>query len=141
MTLVIDASVACKWFIEEEGSSAALEAVQSNEGLIAPDLIVAEVCNTVWKKLRGGQVTESQAEAAVESVGGFFDDLVPAAELAEPSFAIARSLDHPVYDCLYLALAERRDARLLSADRRLLGRLENTDWAGRAISLETYRRA
>jgi predicted nucleic acid-binding protein len=37
-------------------------------------------------------------------------------------------LRHPVYDCFYLALAEREDATLVTADRRLIGRLAGSRW-------------
>jgi predicted nucleic acid-binding protein len=55
--------------------------------------------------------------------------------LAGRALAIAESLAHPVYDCFYLALAEQADARLVTADTRLLNRLEGTAWRARGVSL------
>jgi len=52
VTLVIDASVACKWFIAEPQSDSAEALLAGGEVLIAPDLIVPEVCNVAWLKLR-----------------------------------------------------------------------------------------
>jgi predicted nucleic acid-binding protein len=49
--------------------------------------------------------------------------------------AIARDLDHPDYDCFYLALAEQRQATLVTADRRLLNRVRGTQWASVAMGL------
>jgi predicted nucleic acid-binding protein len=51
--------------------------------------------------------------------------------------AISRALDHPVYDCFYLALAEDRHATLVTADGRLLNRLQDTQWAPLAVDLHT----
>jgi len=48
--------------------------------------------------------------------------------LSARAFALAHELDHPVYDCVYLALAEVEDARLVTADRRLLARLRGSAW-------------
>ncbi len=135
MTLVVDASVACKWFIEEEDSTEAAQLLARGEGLVAPDLIIPEVCNAMWKKLCGGQATPAQAKAAVEGLAGLFDDLVASVRLAVRAFAIAETLRHPVYDCFYLALAEHVDSRLITADARLLGRLAATPWAQRATSI------
>ena len=45
MTPVIDASVACKWFIAEAGSDAAEALVAGGQMLLAPNLIAPEVCN------------------------------------------------------------------------------------------------
>ena len=58
MTLVVDASVACRWFVEEEGSVQAEALLTGDEGLVAPDLIIAEVCNAAWRKLRTGRGRE-----------------------------------------------------------------------------------
>jgi predicted nucleic acid-binding protein len=55
LTLVIDASVALKWFIDEDGSDRAAALLDGKELLIAPDLIVAEVCNAGWKAVRAGR--------------------------------------------------------------------------------------
>lgn len=135
MSLVVDASIACKWFVEEEGSAEAEKLLATGEALLAPDLIVAEVCSAIWKKLRAGQMTSMQATAAMEGLPGFFDDLIPCHRLGARSLAIAEALDHPVYDCFYLALAELNDVRVVTADARLLGRLAETTWAQRIASI------
>jgi len=135
MTLVIDASVACKWFVDEADSAQAVDLLASGEALSAPDLVVAEVCNTLWKKQRTGQMSTEQAALAVERLAGFFDELVPGSQLAPRSFAIAAALVWPAYDCFYLALAEIRDTRLVTADARLLRRLADTTWARRAVGV------
>ena len=54
MTVVIDASVALKWFVEEQGTDQAAALLAGNDLLIAPDLIVAEVANAGWKAVRTG---------------------------------------------------------------------------------------
>ena len=135
MSWAIDASIACKWFVEEEGSAAAEKLLVGGETLLAPDLIVAEVCSALWKKLRAGHMTTAQATTAMNGLSGFFDGLVPCHRLGARALAIAGELDHPVYDCFYLALAELNDVKLVTADGRLLARLAGTPWAGRVIGL------
>lgn len=131
---VIDASVACKWLVEEEGSAEAVRLLETGEGLTAPDLVIPEVASVLWKKLLAGQITSPQAKAAVEELPGLFDELVPGVRLAPRSLAIAESLRHPVYDCFYLALAELRNFRLITADTEFVRRLRGTRWA-RMVSL------
>ncbi len=135
MSLAVDASVACKWFVEEPGSADADKFLAGGDELVAPDLIVAEVCSAFWKKLRAGQITAAQAKAAMEELPGFFDDLVPCHRLGTRALAIAGALDYPVYDCFYLALAELNDVRLVTADARLLGSLAGTPWAERVTGI------
>jgi predicted nucleic acid-binding protein len=45
---------------------------------------------------------------------------VSSESLAQQALELARTLDHPTYDCLYVALALREEATLVTADRRLL---------------------
>jgi predicted nucleic acid-binding protein len=63
---------------------------------------------------------------AVDLVARCYEELVPAASLRERAFAMALELGHPVYDCFYLALAERRRTQLVTADSRLLARLKDS---------------
>ena len=52
--------------------------------------------------------------------------------------AIAGQLDHPVYECLYLALAEAEQADFVTADTRLVGEVQATSWEQRTVSLSQY---
>jgi len=135
VTLVVDASVACKWFIAEANTADAEALLVGGSLLLAPDLIVPEVCNVACLKLRRGEIASDQAAAMVDGLPDLFDELVPSVQLAGRAFAIASTLAHPAYDCFYLALAELRGMRLVTADRRLLGRLARTPWARLLVDL------
>ena len=135
MTLVIDASVALKWFVQEDGSDRAAALLETAELLIAPELIIAEVCNAGWKAVRNGTAVPNQLEIAAARLPLVLDELVPMAELAVAATAAAMTLDHPVYDCFYLALAEQYDVRLVTADRKLLRKVARTSWEARIDAL------
>ncbi|MFN3233218.1 MAG: type II toxin-antitoxin system VapC family toxin [Alphaproteobacteria bacterium] len=119
MTLVVDASVACKWFIEEEGWHEAQQIVEVEETLVAPDLIVAEISNIFWRKVRLDQMLPSHATAGIDGLMITLTDIVPCAALVPRALEISLELDHPAYDCFYIALAERKDVKLVSADAKL----------------------
>ena len=93
MKLVVDASVAIKWMIDEPDSELATR---------------IDVGPIVYRPLR---------------------------PLASSAAALARALDHPVYDCFYLALAEAENVPLVTADRRLMAALRTTPLAGRVRPL------
>lgn len=142
MTCVVDASVALKWFIAEEPHGLEAERlVKSGEVLIAPDLLVAETCNAGWRLLRLARIAYEQLERIATALPRFIAQFEPAAPLAPRAVAIAAQLDHPVYDCLYLAVAEVRQAPLVTADGRLLAKLAGSPWAGIAIHVADYRPA
>lgn len=140
MTLVVDASVALKWYLGDEPQWAEARALLDGaEALIAPELIVAEVCNAAWRGVRAKRLSQEQAEAIARSVPAPFASLVAAPGLAERAVVISGRLDHAVYDCLYLALAEIRDVPLITADVRFLRKLAGTPWATSAVHLADYR--
>ncbi len=120
MIVVVDASVATKWFFAEADDVSAREILAGENILIAPDLIVAEVCNAARKKFH---LTESNAKRALEIATGLpqmFRELVAAKALAPRALEIAMDLQHPVYDCFYLALAEFANTAVVTADAHLL---------------------
>jgi predicted nucleic acid-binding protein len=140
VTCVVDASVALKWFLADEQSGAeALRLVQHGEALVAPDLLVAETCNAGWRLLRSGRIARAQFDSIPIKLPRYFAELVALAALAPRAGDIAVQLDHPVYDCFYLALAEARQLPLVTADARLLARLAGSPWAANAVHLADYR--
>ncbi|MEJ2436116.1 MAG: type II toxin-antitoxin system VapC family toxin [Pseudolabrys sp.] len=119
MTLVVDASVAAQWVLEQDASARAA-ALRNEDRLIAPSLVAAEIASAVWKAVRRGDVTPADALVAIDVALLPFDALIPTEELRGRALALAIELDHPVYDCFYLALAEREACALISADARLI---------------------
>ena len=116
MNLIVDASVVVKWFIDEEGKEAA-RALPATHSLIAPDLVLIETFNAVWKRARRGEATQAQVEAVAQVLPGLLQRLVPQAHLFPASAILARELRHPIYDCLYIALALDDGSPLVTADR------------------------
>ena len=129
MTLVVDASIACKWFVDEANSQQARDVLAGGDMLIAPDLLVAEVCNTLWKKVRLGEASAAQAGEVAAELAGFFDDLAAMAPLASAASEMALRLDHPVCDCFYLALAARQDVPFVTADVKFLDAVTGSPWS------------
>lgn len=75
-----------------------------------------------------GEGDPRQAPLTAASLPRFFVRLIALAPLAARAVEIAAELRHPVYDCFYLALTESEDATLVTADRRLIGRLAGSPW-------------
>jgi predicted nucleic acid-binding protein len=116
MSVVVDASVALKWVLNEPRTEAALALM--DEELIAPALWPAEAATALWRHVRLGEIDRDQALARLAAL-----EQAPVASLAiEPHLAKALELaveaDHPVYDCIYLALALHQRAYVVTDDRR-----------------------
>lgn len=117
--VVVDASVAVKWVLPEADLGPAV-ALREMDALIAPSLVIAEIGNALWKSVLRGDVDNSDASAALRIAVGHFDWIVSIDQLAGRALGLAVDLRHPIYDCLYLALAERERVPIVSADARLL---------------------
>ena len=138
MTLVVDASVCMHWFSSEPENAAALRLLDGDETLVAPDLIVPEVCNATWKAVHARLLTAEQAEIIVGRFASALSAIFPTVPLRSRAFAIACALDHPAYDCFYIALGEQQDARMVTADDRLLRRVRNSAWQGNVVPLSEF---
>ncbi|HEV2381542.1 MAG TPA: type II toxin-antitoxin system VapC family toxin [Terriglobia bacterium] len=127
---VLDASVAVKWFLPPATEPLAKEAwrffalhMEGRIWLSVPDLFWTECTNVFWKAARQGRITWDAAEEAIQNLLGQSLYTLPSRELLYAAFGIARKFNHPVYDCLYVALAVRSNAQLITADERLANAL------------------
>ena len=120
---VIDASVAAKWFIEEEYSDAALSVLKEGNQLHAPDFLLLEMDSIVCKWVRRGVITELEGGDLRDALHRYPVQRHPFLSLLDPAFAIAGLSRGSMYDCLYVALAVLLDGKMVTADRRLHDRL------------------
>ena len=130
MNWVVDASVAVKWFVDEELADEAAELLHGPNFLYAPDLIVSEITNALWKKFTRGHITHQQAEVFAASITHAPVDLVPSQSLHQRALNIAIEIRHSTYDCFYLACAERMGEPLITADARLCTVVRDGTYAG-----------
>jgi len=121
-TLVIDASIAVKWVVEEDGTPEAL-AVRQKAKLIAPDLLIAECGNILWKKVKRSELVQREALLAARLLQGAEIELLPTRALCEAATRMALEINHPAYDCLYLALAVENGCQFVTADDHLVRKL------------------
>ncbi len=138
MRFVIDASVAVKLLVDEPDSDAARELAASGQELHAPRLMASEVANALWRKVRVGQIERADAGAAMALLPDmplrWNDDETVTADAVR----LALALDHPVYDCVYLALAHRIGATVVTADRRFVTAVAPTEHGETVTTLADY---
>jgi predicted nucleic acid-binding protein len=135
--VIVDASVAIKWYTPEVRHANAKALLGLADTIFAPELIVSEVTNAAWAKARRGEISEQVAGLIAAWIGSGVPALVPATELNEHALQIALALQHPAYDCMYLACAARESAPLVTDDRRLLTAVGRGAWRDQVIALES----
>lgn len=134
-TIVVDASVVAKLLFAEEDSDAAACALGGGSVLSAPDLIFAELANVVCRKAVRGEVAPGGLAEIASLLAALPIETVPLRELAGDAVAMAVEFGHPAYDCFYVAAALRRDAGLVTADRRMHELAVAAGMAERAVLL------
>lgn len=122
--LIVDSSVAVKWFLPEPLSTEARQVLSGYQSgayrLMAPDLMLAEVGNVLWKKHRFEGLSLEEAQQILLVLLDLDIEWVPAALLINEALSIAAAYTRTVYDSLYLALSLRRGCPYVTADERLV---------------------
>ena len=113
MILVVDTSVAVKWYVAEAGHEKALHLLFTNTELLAPDLLWSETANVLRRKVRMGEMGQEQAVEGVRSLAIAIHGFIPSSDLVEHAMDLSATLNHSVYDCIYLAAALASDDRCL----------------------------
>lgn len=141
-TLVIDASVAAKWFLpaaNEPLTSQALALLDSYRTgqlrFVVPDLFWSELASIFWKAVRQGRWGGTSAESALQLACKRNFPTIPATDLLDSAFRIALAFDRSPYDALYIAAAIATKSELFTADERLANAVAATlpvKWLGAA---------
>jgi predicted nucleic acid-binding protein len=117
-TAILDTSVAIALVVDESGSGAATEAVAGLEMLV-PDVFWGEVSAALVRKIRMRLRSRDDSFAAYDLLRRFVKHTVASEPLGTIAIALSLDIEHPVYDCLFLAAAIAHQAPLLTADRTL----------------------
>ena len=128
MKYVLDSSVAFKWVVPESDTPRAVQLRDEFRAgvheLIAPDVFPPELAHALTRAERQGRIND--AVTRLIDVLTTSPILIPSLPLLLRAADISSTLRVGVYDCLYVALAEREGCELVTADTRLLANLKPT---------------
>jgi predicted nucleic acid-binding protein len=124
---VLDSSVALKWFLSEPDSAKALrlrdDARAGTHELLAPDVFPVEITHAITRAERQGRITPAEGASFVADLLAELPDLYPSLPLLPRAYLLSSLHRQGVYDCLYVALAEREGCELVTADDKLVKNL------------------
>ncbi len=123
MRLIIDASVALKWVIDE-GDAEQADSLERFD-LMTTDLMWCECADIMWRLVQRGQITAEQAHSKLKRLQAVNIATLQTDSLAARALEIAIELQHPACDAFYLAAAERHSIQVVTADVRLLNKLRS----------------
>ena len=106
MTLVLDASVALKWVLEEPDSHLAEALATGAEEVLLPDFWLHEACNVCWLQVRKGVWSATEALEALALLRAQVPP-TPTGDLAlhDAALELGLAVNHSTYDTLYVAFA------------------------------------
>lgn len=136
MNVVIDASVAVKWFIWEEGTEEAQKLLEQLKIFYAPDFFLMEIDSILTKKVRRNELTVSDAFQKRNMFRQLPYKLIMYKQLAEFAFHLATEFSVTLYDAAYLATAVDYDATFHTADKRLANGISGTPFGEHVRLLE-----
>lgn len=136
--VVVDANVAIKWLVDEEQRQEAARLLQDESELHAPRVMAAEVANALWQKVERREIETTAAGVLADTLQRLPLHWANDEQILADAVRIAIELDHAAYDCMYLALAHRLGARLVTADMKFVRRAAPTAHRGAIVALADY---
>jgi len=134
--VVIDSSIVIKWFVPEVHSDDALRYLDPDGERDAPELLLAEVANILWKKVGRGELTPDQAEKIAQDVEQADINIHRMGPLFGHGLRIALATGRSAYDSIYVALADSLSIRVVTADRRLYNALQGGPYSRHILWVE-----
>jgi predicted nucleic acid-binding protein len=140
ISLVIDASVAVKWFLPEAHALDASSVLDRRFTRVAPDFLWLEFGNALAARCRENQLTGTDASRILEALARYPVAYVASRPLVADGLKIAVRLGRGLYDCVYLALAMNRNARMVTADRKFYDAIKQSSHASSILWIEDAAR-
>ena len=120
MIVVLDTSAAVEVVLQRKFSDKFAQALVDADLVLSPTLLIAETSNVFWKYQKFAELPFSTCEKLIEQAISLPDEYVNERELNIEAFKLACELNHSVYDALFLVLARRNNAQLLTMDKKLM---------------------
>lgn len=136
MIVVVDASVVIKWYLDEVHTTEAEHLLDDRFELHAPELLVPEFGNILWKKCRQEEIEANEAQMALKLFEKQSVALHPHTSLLKTALLGAIETGQPVYDWTYLSLALSLACPFVTADRRFYIGLRNTGFKQHLVWVE-----
>lgn len=117
--IVADACTLITYHVPQARSGQVAAVLEAADEILAPDWALAECANALWKNVLAGKCSVETGLEFLDAITNADIDYQSAAPLLPHALELAALFRHPVYDCLYLALAMVEEAPVVTTDRRL----------------------
>jgi predicted nucleic acid-binding protein len=119
MIIVLDTTAAVEIVLNRERAQKIQSIIKDAEWIISVDLFISEVNNVFWKYYNFQNMPIDICKKSIDRAIHIIDDFESSIDLYKEAFSLACQLHHPVYDALYLVCARRKDASLITLDKKM----------------------
>jgi len=123
--IVLDASVVVHALTNTAYSEQARYHFKTNASIFAPEIILGEVANTLTRMVRTQFINREQAWAGFQLLQRQSIQLLPSRDVLDRAFSLSLEFNHAVFDCIYVAVAEIKQSRLITTDQRLIDKFSS----------------
>ena len=116
MTAAIDVSGAMEILMQKEKAGKFGNTLQEATLVVAPDLYISELTNTIWKYFRAKLLTEDDCIQFIQDGISYVDLFIDSKELWREAFSEGIHNGHSIYDMLYMVTARRNGGVLITND-------------------------
>jgi len=119
MIVVLDASAGIEIVLSRSDAMKYETIITNASKVISSDLYKAEVANVLWKYHKSGLLNKNEVTQRLHYCTELVDEFIDIDENNEEALNEGIRIDHSIYDLLYLTLARRNGAILLTQDKKL----------------------
>ncbi len=139
--LVIDANIAAKWYLPEADSEVAEKLFADGVEFHAPRFLATEFANIYWKHSVAGRTSMESWRVASQQMKKSIPFWHSDVQLHQQALQLAIAHTHPIFNCIYLALAIQIDGAVVTADKQFCKQFAETEYGVRVIALHTFSEA
>lgn len=119
MIIVLDSNAAIEIVLKREKGKAFRELIEVSEKIISSEFFRIETANVIRKYYHGKYIKKTDCLKLLELAENLVDEFVPIKENRIEALHEAIRLNYSAYDMLYLTLARKNGAMLLTLDHAL----------------------
>lgn len=134
MIVTIDVSTAVEVVMGRPKQKSIIDILQKADWIIAPSLYIYEASNVIWKYHSIQNYPLEDILKKTRYLHEMVDQFINARELFEEAIPLSCIIDHPAYDSMYLVTSRRKNATLITLDKRLIKAAKKIDIPVASIS-------
>ncbi|MGM0600652.1 MAG: type II toxin-antitoxin system VapC family toxin [Candidatus Rifleibacteriota bacterium] len=127
MRITIDVSAAVEVVMGGKRQKEVVKILNDSDWVIAPSLFIYEAANVMWKYHKYQNYSKEDIMKKIDYLYKMVDQFIDARDLFEEALPLSCKISHPTYDSMYLITSRRKNATLVTLDKKLIKMAKSID--------------